>query len=72
MREVPRGDNRTRDREANCRISYPITKEQELDVVEGSAPSETEKEIVHGVGVGNVGPPATPDSFAPTVEKNST
>jgi hypothetical protein len=40
-----------------------------LDIVEGSAPSETEKEIAHGVGAGNVGTPATQDSSASTMEK---
>jgi hypothetical protein len=37
-----------------------VAKNQEFDLVEGSAPSETEKEIVHGVRAGFVGAPATP------------
>jgi hypothetical protein len=37
-------DDRTGDCEANCRISRPITKEQVLNTVEGSTPSEAEKE----------------------------
>jgi hypothetical protein len=32
------------DREANCRISYWITKHRTLDLVEGSTPSKTKKE----------------------------
>jgi hypothetical protein len=35
--------------------------------VEGTAPSETEKERVHGVRAGNVGAPVTPWVIAPTV-----
>jgi hypothetical protein len=42
-----------------------VLENGEMDLVERSAPSETKKEIVHGVGVGNVGVPATGDSFAP-------
>jgi hypothetical protein len=38
-----------------------------MDLVEGTTPSETEKEIVHGVRAGNVGAPATPGVTAPTV-----
>jgi hypothetical protein len=34
-------------------------KNHEFDIVEGSAPSEMEKKITHGVGTGNVGAPAT-------------
>jgi hypothetical protein len=40
-----------------------------LDIVEGSAPSETEKEIAHRVKAGNVGAVATLDNFASTVWK---
>jgi hypothetical protein len=36
-----------------------ITRNQELDVVEGSAPSKTKKEMANGVGAGNVGALAT-------------
>jgi hypothetical protein len=36
-----------------------------LDIVEGSAPAETEKDVAHGVR--NVGTPATLDILAPTV-----
>jgi hypothetical protein len=42
-------------------------KDQGLDIVEGLATPETEKEIAHGVGARNVGAVATWDSFAPTV-----
>jgi hypothetical protein len=46
-----------------------VTKNQGLDIVEGSAPFETEKEIADGVGAGNVGALATRHSYAPTVGK---
>jgi hypothetical protein len=36
-----------------------------MDLVERSAPSETKKEIMHGVGARNMGALATWDSFAP-------
>jgi hypothetical protein len=32
-----------------------------LDIVEGSTPSETEKETAHRAGTGNVEAPATPE-----------
>jgi hypothetical protein len=40
-----------------------------MDLVERSAPSETKKEIVHGLGAGNVLALATRDSFAPPKKK---
>jgi hypothetical protein len=49
----------------NSQIFCWVTKSQGLDIVEGSAPSEMEKEIVHGAGAGNVEAPATRDGFAP-------
>jgi hypothetical protein len=52
---------------ANSWILCRVTKDQGLDIVEGSAPSETERETAHGVGARNVGALATRDSFAPTV-----
>jgi hypothetical protein len=42
---------------------------EELDTMEGSDPSKTEKESAHGVRAVNVGAPATVRSFAPTVGK---
>jgi hypothetical protein len=42
---------------------------QGLDIMEGLTPSKMEKEIAHGIRAGNVGAPATQDSFAPTVGK---
>jgi hypothetical protein len=50
----------------NSRICCRVTKYQGLDIVEGSAPSEMEKEIVHRVGGVNVEAPTTWDGFAPT------
>jgi hypothetical protein len=49
-------------------------KDQGLDVVEGSAPSKIKEEPNHSIGVraaGNVGAPATLDSFASTVGKKT-
>jgi hypothetical protein len=43
MRENSRKGDRTRDREANYRISCPIAKE--LGTVEGSTPSRTKKKL---------------------------
>jgi hypothetical protein len=44
-----------------------------LDIVEGSAPSETEKPTsnISVRWAGNVGPPATQDNFSPTAEKET-
>jgi hypothetical protein len=50
---------------------YPAGYEKELDVVEGSVPSKTEKEIANGVGDRNVGAPDTGDSFSPLLEKKN-
>jgi hypothetical protein len=57
------------DREANYQIFCWVADNQGLNLVEGSAPSKAEKEAAHGVRVGNVGAPATRDSFAPTAGK---
>jgi hypothetical protein len=43
----------------NSRIFCQALKNNGLDIVEGPAPSEMEKEIAHG-GAGNMGAPATP------------
>jgi hypothetical protein len=44
-----------------------VTKNEEMDLVERQTPSETEKEIVHGVRASNVGASATPGVTDPTV-----
>jgi hypothetical protein len=44
-------------------------KNDGMEVVEGSVPSEMEKEIVHGMRVGYVGALATPGVIAPTVDR---
>jgi hypothetical protein len=56
---------RAGDREANCHVFRQDAENEGLDIVEGSAPSETEKDIAHGVRAGNVGAPANLGSFAP-------
>jgi hypothetical protein len=43
-----------------------------LDLVEGSAPSEVEKEAAYRVRARNVGALATQDSFASTIGKRNT
>jgi hypothetical protein len=68
--EILREDFLIGHSEANSRIFCRVTNYQKLDVVEGSAPSETEEEPARSFSVrrsGNVGAPATLDSFAPTV-----
>jgi hypothetical protein len=66
-----RESHRAGYREANRQVFCPVTKNQGLDIVEGSTP-ETEEEHTRNFSVreaGNVGAPATPDSFAPRLEK---
>jgi hypothetical protein len=41
-----------------------VSENEEMDLVERSAPSEMKKEIVHGVGARNVGAQTTQDNFA--------
>jgi hypothetical protein len=51
-----------------------VTKDQELDIVQRSAPSKTEEEPTSRGGVRgarNVGEPATWDSFVPLFEKQN-
>jgi hypothetical protein len=77
---------RTIIREASKRHVQRVTEGETLDLVEGSAPSEarnqgpdtveesppeTEKEIAHGVGGGNVGAQGTLANFDPTVGKEN-
>jgi hypothetical protein len=66
-------DDWTGDHEANCWITCWITKDQGLDIVEGSAPSETgEPTRSNSVRrAGNVGAPAVWDSFNPSFEKKN-
>jgi hypothetical protein len=45
------------------RIFRQGAENERQDIVEGSAPSEREKEITHRIGAGNVGAPATLGSF---------
>jgi hypothetical protein len=61
---------RAGDHKANGQIFCQVAESEGLDIVEGSAPSETEKETAHGVRAGNVGAPATLGSFAPPFEKD--
>jgi hypothetical protein len=58
-------DPREDPRAGICEVSKQnVQWVSEMDLVERSAPSETEKEILYGVGAGNVGASATRDSFA--------
>jgi hypothetical protein len=66
-RGIYRKTFRTGYRKTNNRIFCQTSKNEGLDIAERSAPSETEKEIAHKVGAGNVGAPATVGSFVPTV-----
>jgi hypothetical protein len=42
-----------------------VTKNEEMDLVEGTAPSETEKEIVYGVRAGQCGSTGHSRSYSP-------
>jgi hypothetical protein len=57
------------DHKVNCQIFCWVAYTQGLDLVEGSTPSEVEKEAAHGVRAGNVGALATLGSFTPTIGK---
>jgi hypothetical protein len=62
--------HQTGNREANCQIIFRVVENQELDIVEGSAPFEMEEEPTSSFSIrraGNVGAPATMDRFPPTV-----
>jgi hypothetical protein len=52
--------------EASSRDFQWDMKDQGLDIVEGSAPSKMEKEIVHRLAAGNVGALVTQDKFGTT------
>jgi hypothetical protein len=60
----------TGDHETSSRDFQRVAESEGLDIVEGSAPSEKEKETAHRVGTGNVGALATVDSFAPPIGKS--
>jgi hypothetical protein len=47
------------------RTSRGVLENEEMDLVDRSATSQMKKELMHGVGAGNVGAPAAHDSFAP-------
>jgi hypothetical protein len=53
------GKQHTGLREASRRIVCRVTKHQQLDPVEGSAPSEAEKEFAYETGAGNIEVPAS-------------
>jgi hypothetical protein len=53
------------DRETSSRIFCRVTKNEELDIVEGLAPTETEKEFAPRVTARNVSALANLGSFAP-------
>jgi hypothetical protein len=63
------GDPRAGDRETSRWDFKRIAESEGLDIVEGSAPSETQKEATHGVRAENVGGQAILGSFAPPNEK---
>jgi hypothetical protein len=50
---------RTGVRKASNRDVQRVAENEELDLVERSAPSEAEKEAAHGIGAGDVGAPTT-------------
>jgi hypothetical protein len=65
-------NHRAGDREANFQIFCRFAENQELDIVEGPATSETEEGPIRVFSVrraGNVGDPTTRDSFALPVGK---
>jgi hypothetical protein len=65
-----RENHRAGDREANLRIFWPVTKYQGLDIMVGSPPRNEEPTRNFRVrGTGNVGAPATLDSFGLPVGK---
>jgi hypothetical protein len=65
-------DHRTGDREASSRDFQWVVENQELDLLEGSTPSEAEGKPTSGINVrrdGKVGAQATRNSFSPWLEK---
>jgi hypothetical protein len=55
--------------ETNAGDFHQDAENEELNLVEGSAPCEAEKEAVHGVAAADMGAPATPGVMAPPVGK---
>jgi hypothetical protein len=54
---------------ANHQIFCQDAKNEGLDIVEGLAPSKTEKEITRRGRAGNVGTPPNLSSFSPSIKK---
>jgi hypothetical protein len=50
--------------EASTQDVQRILENEEMDLVERSAPSKTKKAIMHRLGAGNVRAPTTGDNFA--------
>jgi hypothetical protein len=63
----PEEDPKAGIHEASKRDVWWVSENEELDLVEMSAPSKTEKEAAYGVRAGDVGAPASPGVMAPTV-----
>jgi hypothetical protein len=61
----PQEDPRVGIHEASKWAVKRVSENEEMNLVERLGHSETKKEIIHRVGAGNVGAPATRDSFAP-------
>jgi hypothetical protein len=59
------GDPRAEDCETSSRDFHWVAESEGLDIMEGSAPSEMEKETAYRVKAGNVGALATVSSSAP-------
>jgi hypothetical protein len=64
QRDLQEG-HRARDRETNSRNPQRITKNKKVDLVERTAPSETEKEFVYGVRAGQCGITDHSTSYSP-------
>jgi hypothetical protein len=57
------------DHETSSRNFQQVTKNDPLDILEDSTPSETEKETARRAGASNVEALTTQDRLAPTFEK---
>jgi hypothetical protein len=69
IQQVFQRDPRAGDHEMSSWYFLLVAESEGLDTVEGSAPSETEKETAHGVVARNVEALATSGSFAPSIGK---
>jgi hypothetical protein len=67
----PQNDSRAGIHETSKWDVQGVTKNDEPDIVEGTAPSETEKETAHRAGAGNVEAPATRDGLNPPPERKN-